>query len=176
VTHRARAALLVRACRDDLRGAWRHIALDWCAGSPLAPRPLRFLVYRAFGLRLRTANIGRNCRVVGSRLDIGSGTFVNQRCFFEAVAPITIGADCQLGMEVMILTSHHEIGPAGVSRVPEYRPVTIGDRVWLAARVTVLPGVRIAADVAVAAGSVVTRDLTDPGVYGGVPARRIRDL
>src|SRR4051812_43648224 len=98
---------VVDAVVMDLRGAWRHVWLNWCAGSALTPRPVRYSLYRAFGLRIRSANVGRACTIVGSRLAIGPRTFVNQRCFFEAVAPVTIGADCQLGMEVMILTSHH---------------------------------------------------------------------
>jgi acetyltransferase-like isoleucine patch superfamily enzyme len=53
--------------------------------------------------------------------------------------------------------------------------VTIGDHVWLSTRVTVLPGVSIGEGAVVAAGSVVTKDLAPYGLYGGVPARKIRE-
>jgi acetyltransferase-like isoleucine patch superfamily enzyme len=54
-------------------------------------------------------------------------------------------------------------------------PVSIGDRVWLAARVIVMPGVRLSDDLIVGAGSVVTTSLSDSGhIYAGAPARRIR--
>ena len=52
--------------------------------------------------------------------------------------------------------------------------MTIGDRVWLGARVLVLPGAVIEPDVVVAAGAVVAGRLESHGLYAGVPARRIR--
>ena len=51
--------------------------------------------------------------------------------------------------------------------------VRLGDRVLIGAGAVVLPGLAIADDVVVGAGAVVCRDLTEPGTYVGVPARRI---
>lgn len=56
-------------------------------------------------------------------------------------------------------------------------PVTIGDGVWLCANSMVMPGVRIANKIIVAAGSVVTKDCDNEGwLYGGVPAKPIKPL
>jgi acetyltransferase-like isoleucine patch superfamily enzyme len=105
---------------------------------------------------------------------IGSGTFANRELYLEAVAPIEIGRDCQIGPQVMIVTSHHDrtlVG--GVSRVPRGRAVRIGDRAWIGARAMILPGVTVGDDVVIGAGSVVTRDCLEPGVYVGSPARKV---
>jgi maltose O-acetyltransferase len=138
------------------------------------PRVLRLAGYRLLGARVHTGNIFPGLTVGGPlrNLEIGHGTFLNTGCYLECVGPIRIGTDCQFGPGVMIVTSHHPQEPDGhISRVPQPRPVVIGDRVWVGARVTVLPGTRIGDDVVIAAGAVVARDCTEPGVYAGVPAR-----
>ena len=125
-----------------------------------------------------TANIFPGCRFEGpAETTIETGSFVNSGCYFEAAAPIRIGRDCQLAMQVMITTSTHAVGPGGlVSRVPTCAAVTIGDGCWLGARCLVLPGVTIGDGVLVAAGAVVTEDCAPHGLYAGSPAIRKRDL
>lgn len=56
------------------------------------------------------------------------------------------------------------------------KPVKIGNDVWIGGNVTILPGVSIGNNVVVAAGAVVTKDLADNGLYGGVPAHKIKDI
>jgi acetyltransferase-like isoleucine patch superfamily enzyme len=137
-------------------------------------------VYRGLGVRVgRGAQIRAHCTIDGDprHLSIGPETFINQECYFDAGAPITIGRRCGIGLGVMILTSVHTLGEDGhPSREPTYEPVTVGDRVGLFARVTVLPGVTIGECVSVAAGAVVTRDLEPWTLYAGVPARKVRSL
>ncbi|KAA2261736.1 acyltransferase [Solihabitans fulvus] len=143
-------------------------------GAEPVPRVLRWLGYRALGLRVDTPNIFPGLRVAGRlrNVEIGAGTFLNRECFIEAVAEVRIGRDCQFGPQVAILTSHHPWTADGsVSKYPQGRSVRIGDRVWLGARTIVVPGVTLAPDVAVAAGAVVARDCLEPGLYAGVPAR-----
>lgn len=158
----------------DLWAATAGVLVNSVLGSALAPRPVRWLGYRALGMRVRTPNIFPGLRVSGSprNISIGGGTFLNSECFLEAVAEVSIGRGCQFGPQVMIVTSHHSRTPEGVvSKVPEPRPVRIGDRVWLGARVTVLPGVTIGDDVVIGAGAVVAKDCPRAGLYAGVPAR-----
>jgi len=169
-------AALRREAGIELGLLTRHTWLNGIVGSTLVPRPLRWAAYRAAGAKVATGNIFPGLHLAGParNLTIGTGTFVNIGCFIELVAPVRIGADCQLGMQVLIATSHHESTVEGrISRRPTPRPVTIGDRVWLGARAVVLPGVTIADDVVVAAGAVVARDCPTPGTYAGVPARPI---
>lgn len=153
------------------------VLVNGVLGSWSMPRPLRLLGYRALGARVRSGNIFPGLRVVGSmrNLEIGARTFLNCECYLETVGGVTIGEGCQFGPQVMIVTSHHARLPDGtVSRVAEPKPVFIGDRVWVGARAQILPGVRIADDVVIAAGAVVSRDCEVAGVYAGVPARLVR--
>lgn len=56
------------------------------------------------------------------------------------------------------------------------KPVTIGNDVWVGGNVTILPGVTIGNNVVVAAGAVVTKDVPDNCVVGGVPAKVIQTI
>jgi maltose O-acetyltransferase len=157
----------------DARRGGRSFVVNSVAGSPLVPRLVRWLIYRAMGLDVRTRGVFECCSFVGSGIRIGARTYVNREVLLQgrATAPITIGADCHLAMRVVVTTSTHD--PRDHGEV-SHRPVTIGDRVWLGVGVTVLPGVTIGDDVVVGAGAVVTRDCLEPGVYVGIPAVRIK--
>ncbi len=113
----------------------------------------------------------------GSRIAIGAGTFVNFGCVMLDVAPIRIGAHCQIATGVHIVTATHPIDPeprrAGWESA---EPVTLGDNVWLGSAVVVCPGVTIGDDTVVGAGAVVTRDLPAGVVAAGVPARVLREI
>jgi len=107
----------------------------------------------------------------GARVSIGAGTFVNFDCIMLDVAPIAIGARCQIATRVQLLTATHPIDPGPRRRGWESAaPITIGDNVWLGGGVTVCPGVTIGDDTVVGAGAVVTRDLPAGVVALGVPA------
>ncbi|GAB2875268.1 acyltransferase [Nocardioides pacificus] len=167
---------IVRGLRLDLAMAWRHLVLDLVAGSGLVPRPVRWALYRALGLDVRTPNIFSGTRITGRDLHIGRGTFLNHACYLDvAQGRIEIGERCHLGPEVMVLTATHDLTDGSASTRSTYRTTTIGDRVWLGARVTVLPGARIGDGCVVAAGAVVTGTCPPGGVYAGVPARRVRE-
>ncbi|WP_020674169.1 acyltransferase [Amycolatopsis nigrescens] len=169
-------AKLRRELGIELGFLTKRALLNVIAGSTLMPRVPRWALYRACGIDARTMNIFPGLQLAGRprNLRIGRGTFVNVGCFFELVAEVAIGEDCQLGMQTMVVTSHHAEAHGEVSRRPVGRPVRIGNRVWTGARVTILPGVRIADDAVIAAGAVVTADCPEPGVYAGVPARLVR--
>ncbi|MGB4778615.1 acyltransferase [Microbacterium sp.] len=168
---------LVHSIVQDLSWGWRSFVTNSVAGSPLCPRAVRYAILRLRGFDVRTPKVQAHCTFTGSRdITIGARTSVNTWCYFEAVAPIRIGEDCHIAMFSLIITSGHGIGPHGVEHTRTSAPVTIGDRCWLGARATVLPGVTIGDDVIVAAGAVVVRDLPSGGVYAGVPARLIRPL
>jgi maltose O-acetyltransferase len=113
----------------------------------------------------------------GTRISIGAGTFVNFDCLMLDVAPITIGAACQLATRVQLLTATHPIDPEP-RRIgwESGKPIVIGDNVWLGGGAIVCPNVTIGDDTVVGAGAVVTRDLPAGVVAGGVPARVIREI
>jgi acetyltransferase-like isoleucine patch superfamily enzyme len=134
-------------------------------------------VYRLAGFR-----IAPRARVAGPltlrgrgdiyrRLTIGERTYVNSPAHIDLSAPVRIGARCAIGHHLVLITTNHALGPARArAGALERLPVTIGDGVWVGARVTILPGVRIGDGAFVAAGSVVTRDVPPNARVGGNPA------
>ncbi|CAN5741616.1 sugar O-acetyltransferase [soil metagenome] len=108
----------------------------------------------------------------GGYVSVGAGTFINFGCVLLDVAPIRIGAACQIATRVQLLTATHPIDPHPRRLGWEYaEPITIGDNVWLGGGVIVCPGVSIGDDTVVGAGAVVTRDLPAGVVAMGNPAR-----
>jgi maltose O-acetyltransferase len=113
----------------------------------------------------------------GTRVSVGEGTFFNYDCLMLDVAPVTIGAACQVASRVQFLTATHPIDPVP-RRIgwESAMPIVIGDNVWLSGGVIVCPGVTIGEDTVVGAGAVVTRDLPAGVVAMGVPARVLREI
>jgi maltose O-acetyltransferase len=113
----------------------------------------------------------------GYHVSIGPGTFVNFGAVLLDVAPITIGADVQVGPNVQLLTPTHPLdATARRAKWEAAKPITIGDNVWLGGGAIVLAGITIGENTVVGAGSVVTRDLPADVVAVGNPARVIRRL
>ena len=110
-------------------------------------------------------------------ISIGDGTFVNVDAVMLDVAPITIGAACQIATRVQLLTATHPIDPeprrAGWESA---EPISLAGNVWLGGGVIVCPGVTIGQDTVVGAGAVVTRDLPEGVVAAGVPAGVMREI
>jgi maltose O-acetyltransferase len=139
---------------------------------------------RAYLLRELLGEIGEGVIIrppfrcdYGSYISIGAGTFVNYDCIMLDVAPIRIGAACQIATRVQLLTPTHPLEPEPRRRGWEAaRPITIGDNVWLGGGAIVCPGVTIGDDTVVGAGAVVTRDLPPRVLAVGSPARVLREL
>jgi acetyltransferase-like isoleucine patch superfamily enzyme len=107
----------------------------------------------------------------GALIRIGNGTYLNRGTEIVAAAEITIGRDCKVAREVIIMDTDQHALPNGDLVA---KPVRIGDRVWIGARAIILKGVTIGHDAVIGAGSVVTRDVPAGAVVGGVPARILR--
>lgn len=104
---------------------------------------------------------------------IGARTRVQSHSFICEL--VTIGSDCFIGHGVMFINDlFSEGGPSGGDS-SKWKATNIGHHVSLGSNATILP-VTIADHVVVGAGSVVTKDLTAPGIYAGNPAKKIRDL
>lgn len=113
----------------------------------------------------------------GYRTTIGPGTFVNFGAVVLDVAPVSVGADVQIGPNVQLLTPTHPLDPERRrAKWEAAEPVTVGDNVWLGGGVIVCPGVTIGENTVVGAGAVVTRDLPANVVAVGNPARVVREL
>lgn len=99
----------------------------------------------------------------------GSGGFVNKGLLIEGSGRVTIGDRFQIGPNTNILTTNHLD-----HSVDQIMDVVIGDDVWIGAGVIITPGSTICNNVSIAAGSVVVSDITESGLWGGVPARKIK--
>ena len=84
---------------------------------------------------------------------------------------VTIGGDVDVGTESHIWTLEHD--PNDNDHGTKGGAVTIEDHVWIASRVTILPGVTIGRGAVVACGSVVTKDVPEKSIVAGVPAKVI---
>jgi acetyltransferase-like isoleucine patch superfamily enzyme len=111
---------------------------------------------------------------------IGAGCAVGARAEIRAVgADITIGDHVRIAAEVVIMTRDHEFG--GEIDTPmlqkgyNHQPVSVGKLSWIGRRAILLPGVTLGRNVVVAAGAVVTKDVADFAIVGGIPARIIGD-
>lgn len=113
----------------------------------------------------------------GYQIFIGDRTFINCNVVALDVAPIHIGADCQIAPGVQFLTPYHPLDPTSRrDKVEAARPITIEDNVWLGANVLVCPGVTIGENTVVGTGAVVTRDLPPNVLAMGAPARVVKEL
>lgn len=82
-----------------------------------------------------------------------------------------------MGPDVIILTSNHRIDSVSVPMNEQgsiIDKVIIGNDVWIGARVIILPGCKVGNGVVIGAGAVVTKDIPDYCVVGGIPAKVIK--
>jgi acetyltransferase-like isoleucine patch superfamily enzyme len=112
------------------------------------------------------------------KISIGKDTSIGHNCVLDGRSGLTIGDHVNLSSEVMIWTLQHDMNDSGFKAVGG--AVEIGDYAWVSARAIILPGRKIGKGAVVAAGSVVTKDVEDYAIVGGVPAKKIgernRDL
>ncbi|NEA38535.1 sugar O-acetyltransferase [Streptomyces sp. SID11385] len=158
--------------------AARRLAARWATAYHEDPDTARPLLAELLGSLGEDAEVRPPLHLdYGSHLRIGPRTFVNYGLTALDVADITIGADCQFGPHVQLLTPTHPLEPEPRREKWESaRPITIGDNVWLGGGVLVLPGVTIGENSVVGAGSVVTKDIPSNTVAVGNPARVVRTL
>jgi maltose O-acetyltransferase len=113
----------------------------------------------------------------GTYISIGDRTFANFGLVALDVAQITIGADCQIGPNVQLLTPTHPVAPdPRRDKLEAAKPITIGDNVWLGGGVIVLAGVTIGDNSVIGAGAVVTRDIPANVIAVGNRARVVREI
>ncbi|WP_449598729.1 acyltransferase [Niallia sp. Marseille-Q9988] len=156
---------------------FRDLFINTIASSVLVPRTIRSQIYRIYGVEINTKYIQAKCFLGGNNIKIGRGTTVNYQCFFDNNGLIEIGENCDIAMQVSMITSTHEIGNSVRRAGQTYgKDIRIEDGCWIGARVIIQPGVTIGKGCVIAAGSVVTKNCSPNGLYAGVPAKRIREL
>jgi acetyltransferase-like isoleucine patch superfamily enzyme len=108
--------------------------------------------------------------ISGAEIVIGDGSWLARRSEICAHERVTIGEDCAISWDVCIIDSdYHSAGDGS-----PHAPVSIGDRVWIGTRATVLKGVTVGDGAIIAAGAVVKDDIPARAMVAGVPARVVR--
>jgi acetyltransferase-like isoleucine patch superfamily enzyme len=122
--------------------------------------------------------IGDDC-FIGPFVEIQKDVTIGKRCRVQSHAFIcelvAIGDDCFISHGAMFINDLFAIGGPAKGRKDLWRSTKIGSRVSIGTNATILP-VSICDDVVIGAGAVVTRDITEPGIYVGNPAKLLRSL
>ncbi len=126
-------------------------------------------------VNLYGCEIGDDC-FIGPFVEIQKSVTIGQRTKVQSHSFIcelvTIGNDCFVGHGVMFINDLFQNGgPAGGDQT-QWKSTNIGNNVAIGSNATILP-IKIMDNVVIGAGSVVTKDINEPGVYAGNPARKI---
>lgn len=113
----------------------------------------------------------------GRNIHVGDQFLANYHVTILDIREVNIGDNVMIGPGTLISTVNHPMLPSGRRRhLGIAKPVTIGNDVWIGGNVVIVPGVSIGNNCVIAAGAVVTKDVPDNSLVGGVPARLIRTL
>ncbi|SNT40777.1 putative colanic acid biosynthesis acetyltransferase [Rhodococcoides kyotonense] len=143
-----------------VQGLWMVVSTS-VLGRWWFPNSLRIRVLRVFG-----ASIGRGVLIRHGvkihwpwKLTVGNDSWIGEGVWILNLEPVTIGADVCISQSVLLCTGSHD------RRSPTFEfdnaPIVVGDRSWIAARATVLRGVRVGSDVTIGATALVVKDVPD---------------
>lgn len=139
---------------------------------------LPFHSLRQLFFRLAGVSIGKASAVhMGVRffepkgISIGDDTIIGYRTFLDGRETLKIGNHTDIASEVMIYNSEHNLESTGFEAISD--KVEIGDYVFIGPRSIIMPGVKVGKGAVIAGGAVVTKDVPDFAIVGGVPAKII---
>lgn len=116
---------------------------------------------------------------IGPYVEIQRGAVIGRRCRIQSHAFIcdlvTIGDDSFVSHGAMFINDPFAVGGPAMRNRALWKATKVGRHVSIGTNATILP-VTICDDVVIGAGSVVTRDITEPGIYAGNPARFLRSV
>lgn len=129
-------------------------------------------------VNLYGCEIGDNC-FIGPFVEIQKNVIIGSRCKVQSHAFIcelvTIGDDCFVGHGVMFVNDLFQSGGPAGGDATKWKSTNIGNQVSIGSNATILP-VNICNKVVIGAGSVVSKDITESGIYAGNPAKKMREL
>lgn len=135
-------------------------------------RFIKALLLRFGGAKIHVFNIYiKNKLKVDNlmKIKIGKDVFINKDLMIEGQGFVEIKSKCQIGPNVMILTTNHTN-----HNEDTILNIEIGHNVWIGAGVIITPGVKIGSNVSIGAGSVLTKDISNGALWCGNPARKVK--
>lgn len=153
---------------------FKNTAEDYRPYSFIFPKIRAFLVSNYLekcGKNLRVkkgGEISPNCQI-GNHSEIGTRALIQGNCF--------IGSNVIMGPDVKIYSKNHRFDRLDIpiqNQGEESLKTIIGNDVWLGANIIITPGCNVGNHVVIAAGAVVTKDIPDYAVVGGIPAKIIK--
>jgi maltose O-acetyltransferase len=149
-----------------------YIIREWCMFIP-------FHFIRKSIIKIKFKSVGKNTNFLmgvefrnSKNITIGSNSVVNKKVLLDGRGgQLIIGNNVDIAQETNIWTLEHDVHDD--FHKDKGGDVIIDDYVWIASRVTILPGVRIGRGAVIAANSVVTKDVEAMTIVGGIPAKAI---
>ncbi|MEP0986898.1 acyltransferase [Ekhidna sp.] len=110
---------------------------------------------------------------IQKEVKIGARTKVQSHAFICEL--VSIGEDCFIGHGVMFINDVFSSGGPAGGDASKWKATSVGNKVSIGSNATIMP-VSICDQVVIGAGSVVTKDITESGVYVGNPAKKLRNI
>jgi acetyltransferase-like isoleucine patch superfamily enzyme len=107
------------------------------------------------------------------KVKVGAGSKLGGRVWIDSWGEVTIGSNVLMTGDIDLLSTQHVVDDPNLKG--DRRSVTIGDYVWLALKIVVMPGVTIGNYAVIGTGSVVSHDIPDYGIAVGNPARVVKE-
>ncbi|MDZ7587584.1 MAG: acyltransferase [Patescibacteria group bacterium] len=148
------------------------ISLLWCLGF-IPSHCFRRSLFKLAGVKIGKKSYFH----IGARfyqpknITIGTGTIIGDHATLDGRDKLIIGNHVDIASGVMIYNSEHDLNSPGFD--PKNEPVTIKDYCFIGPRAIILPGVTVNQGAIVGAGAVVTKDVPEMTIVGGVPAKEI---
>ena len=138
-----------------------------------------FHSFRIFFINNTIKKLGKNSSFLigvefrnGKNISVGNNTIVNKKVLLDGRGgKLIIGNNVDIAQETNIWTLEHDVNDDYHRDIGA--GVTIEDYVWIASRVTILPGVKIGRGAIIASNAVVVKDVPEMAIAGGVPAKVI---
>lgn len=111
-----------------------------------------------------------------SEITIGNHCFFNHNVSLTCDKKIEIGDECNIANNVVIVDHDHKMKKSGIDGSLNSEPVKIGNKVWLGANTIITKGVTIGDGSVVAAGGVAVSNIPPHFLYGGLPAKKIKEI
>ena len=137
-------------------------------------------IYLGDNVSIGRSTIGASKVFDNPILSIGDNTSIGYGTTLSIAKKLTIGSNCMISFNCLIMDNDdHPVCPVKrLQHLPieeaDAKPVTVGDNVWIGAHSAILKGVTIGDNSIISTHSVVTGDVPENCIYGGIPAKLIK--